>query len=86
MMSLLNKLIPDKAKKLLREKLGVPSQEASLANIRRLGFSPKFCLDIGAYEGYWTHDFKQLFPGCAVTMVEGQHSKEPFLTKAQRTM
>jgi len=82
-MSLLNKLIPDKAKKLLREKLGVPSQEVSLSNIRRLGFSPKFCLDIGAYEGYWTSDFKQLFPDCAVMMIEGQHSKEPMLVKTQ---
>ncbi|MGF7078012.1 hypothetical protein ABIB50_000344 [Mucilaginibacter sp. UYCu711] len=56
----LNRLIPQKIKRNIREKLGVPSQETSLTNIKRLGFSPKFCLDIGAYEGYWTVDFKKV--------------------------
>jgi hypothetical protein len=77
------RLIPQKVKKNIREKMGVPSQEISLTNIKRLGFSPKFCLDIGAYEGYWTGDFKKIFPGCAITMIEGQSLKEPALIKVK---
>lgn len=79
----LNRLIPQQVKKKIREKMGVPSQEISLTNLRQLGFSPKFCLDIGAYEGYWTADFKKIFPGCAVTMIEGQFLKEPALIKVK---
>lgn len=82
--SFIKKLIPEKAKNLLREKLGVPSQEYSLKNIRSLGFSPKFCLDIGAYEGYWSRDFKKIFPDCAILMIEGQQLKEPSLIKAEK--
>ena len=83
MINFLKSLIPKNSKKLLREKLGVPSQESSFKNIRALGFSPKFCLDIGAYEGYWTRGFKQIFPDCAVMMLEGQRSKEPVLIKTK---
>ena len=82
--SLLKNLIPEKSKKALRDKLGVPSQEGSFKNIRDLGFSPKFCLDIGAYEGKWTREFKQIFPGCAILMLEAQVLKEPALVKIQQ--
>jgi FkbM family methyltransferase len=81
--SFLKGLIPEKSKKLLREKLGVPSQESSFKNIAALGFSPKSCLDIGAYEGKWTDDFKQIFPDCAILMLEGQTSKETILKKVK---
>jgi len=83
--SLLKRLIPESSKKLLREKLGVPSQESSFKNIRNLGFSPGYCLDIGAYEGNWTRDFKQIFPGCAILMLEGQTLKEAALIKTKET-
>jgi len=83
-LSAIKKLIPQKAKILLKEKLGVPGLAKSLKNIRDLGFSPKFCLDIGAYEGYWTDDFKAIFPDCAVLMLEGQRSKEPSLINTQK--
>ncbi len=82
--SLLKRLVPEKSKKLLREKLGVPSQESSFKNIRNLGFSPKLCLDIGAYEGHWTNDFKQIFPSCAIMMIEGQVLKEPALINVKK--
>ncbi len=82
--SLLKRLVPEKSKKLLREKLGVPSQESSFKNIRNLGFLPNFCLDIGAYEGYWTNDFKHIFPSCAIMMIEGQVLKEPALITVKR--
>jgi len=82
-MSFLKNIIPQGFKKNLKAKLGVPNQESSLKNIRRLGFSPKFCLDIGAYEGYWAQNFKQIFPDCAVMMLEGQESKETNLQRVQ---
>lgn len=81
--SVLRKLISSETKKKLKEQLGVPSQEASFKNIRSLGFSPQYCLDIGAYEGYWTTDFKRIFPDCAVMMFEGQAAKEPALIKTK---
>src|SRR5205807_10243125 len=43
----------------------------------------KVCLDIGAYEGTWMSDIKQIFPGSAVLMIEGQNEKEPFLVKTK---
>jgi FkbM family methyltransferase len=82
--SILKRLIPEKSKRILKEKLGVPSQEASFKNIRKLGFSPKSCLDIGAYEGFWTHDFKRIFPDCSVMMFEGQVLKEPALRNIKK--
>ena len=82
--SFLKSLVPARSKQLLRDKLGVPSQELSFKNIKRLGFSPKVCLDIGAYEGYWTKGFKEIFPECAVMMLEGQTSKEPVLIKTRQ--
>ncbi|MEP6614286.1 MAG: hypothetical protein ABJA76_20425 [Mucilaginibacter sp.] len=60
--SFLKRLIPAKSKQLLRDKLGVPSQELSFKNIKRLGFAPQRCLDIGAYEGYWHKGLKRFFP------------------------
>ncbi len=79
--SFFKSLIPASYKQFLRDKLGVPSQELSFKNIKRLGFSPQRCLDIGAYEGYWTQGFKEIFADCAVMMLEGQTLKEPALKK-----
>jgi len=83
--TLINRLIPGKIKKSIRDSLGVPTQEASLSNIRRLGFNPGCCLDIGAYQGEWTCDFKQIFPDCAVLMLEGQEEKESYLKTIKNT-
>lgn len=82
--SLIKSLFPEKAKKLLKEKLGVPSQESSLKRIRGFGFSPKYCLDIGAYTGNWALDFKSIFPDCSIFMIEGQAEKEESLGKVKQ--
>jgi len=82
--SLLKRLVPAGFKKRLRNKLGVPSQENSLKRIKQLGFNPVSCLDIGAFEGTWTDEFKEIFPECSVLMLEGQHEKEPFLAKTKQ--
>jgi FkbM family methyltransferase len=75
----IRKLIPNTFIDYLRTMLGVPSQQDSLAHLKYLGFDPKYCLDIGAYNGYWTEDFKKIFPQCSVLMIEGQLEKEPVL-------
>lgn len=61
--------------------MGVPSMHWSLQNIKQLGFDPAFVLDIGAYEGYWTKDFLEVFPQSNVLMFEAQKSKEVKLQK-----
>lgn len=77
-------MTPEFLKKILKDKLGIPSQESSLKRIKNLGYQPKKCLDIGAYEGFWTHEFKSIFPECSILMIEGQSEKEPLLIKAKK--
>jgi FkbM family methyltransferase len=80
---LLKALFPDSLKKELRDSLGVPSQSSSLTNLKALGFTPKYCLDIGAYTGNWTRDFKEIYPDCAVLMIEGQTELEGALLQTK---
>jgi FkbM family methyltransferase len=69
-------MLSSKYKRSIKERLGVPSMHWSLQNIKHLGFEPTFVLDIGAYEGYWTKDFLEVFPQSKVLMFEAQKSKE----------
>jgi FkbM family methyltransferase len=78
-MQFLKKLIPFSYKRDIKEQLGVPSFHWSLQNIKRLGFTPSFVVDIGAYEGYWTRDFLEVFPDTKILMLEAQSSKAPKL-------
>jgi FkbM family methyltransferase len=75
----IRKLIPNTFIDYLRTMLGVPSQQDSLAHLKYLGFDPKYCLDIGAYNGYWKEDFYMILALCSVVMVVGQLEKEPVL-------
>ena len=49
-----------------------PSMQWSLKNLRRLGFSPRRVVDVGAYRGDWTRRVPALFPSSQVLMVEPQ--------------
>jgi len=80
-MNILKKIIPFRYKRKIKEQLGVPSLHRSLQNIKRLGFAPSFVVDIGAYEGHWTEDFLEVFPGTKILMLEAQTSKEEKLKK-----
>ncbi|MDF2434015.1 MAG: hypothetical protein JWP44_3646 [Mucilaginibacter sp.] len=82
--SILKKLLPANAKKIVKDVLGVPSQETSLKRIKHLGFNSKYCLDIGAYEGNWATDFKKIFPESAILMIEGQTEKESALAEIKQ--
>lgn len=74
-MQFIKKLIPSGYKRAIKEQLGVPSLHWSLQNIKRLGFIPSFVVDIGAYEGYWTRDFLEVYPSTRILMLEAQLSK-----------
>jgi FkbM family methyltransferase len=88
MITLLKKLLTKRFKRRLRvrleSKLGVPSLHWSLRNIHKLGFRPSHALDIGAYHGQWTQDFKEVFPTADVLMIEGQQSKSSILKQVCR--
>jgi len=57
-----------------------PNMALSLRNLARLGFHPRFVVDVGAYEGHWTALCKTYFPEADVLMVEAQPSKAATLS------
>lgn len=81
---LLSKFIPTKYVQKLKDDLGVPSQRKSLESLKRLGFSPEYVLDIGAYEGNWAVEFNQIFPTSKIMMIEGQQQKQEILLHKKR--
>ena len=81
MTHIIRKLVPNSLIKFIKNKAGVPSQKTSLTRLKEMGYLPAYCLDIGAYEGTWTQEFKTIFPTCSVTMIEPQFEKEELLRK-----
>jgi FkbM family methyltransferase len=79
MLNTIKRLFPQMAKKLIKEKLGVPSQESALKKLKALDYAPKTALDIGAYEGKWATTFRHIFNDCNILMIEGQTGKEKYL-------
>ncbi|GAB2987322.1 hypothetical protein GCM10027049_28960 [Mucilaginibacter puniceus] len=84
--SIIKGIIPDKLVNTLRDKLGVPSQHKSFNNLKALGYIPKIVLDIGAYEGFWSKEFKVLFPDAAILMIEGQQNKNAQLKEISNSI
>lgn len=78
-LKLIKKLVPATLKNDIKDHLGVPSLGAALKNLKKAGYHPRVVYDIGAYEGYWTKDFLNIFPGAEVYMFEGQTKKEAYL-------
>lgn len=78
--------LPPAWKRRLKWTFTVPDMGASLENMRRLGFSPRTALDIGAFVGKWTAMTKEIFPGCAVCMFEPQADKQERLTAMTRSL
>ena len=46
---------------------------------KNLGLSFVDVLDIGAFEGYWTKNFKEIFPNSNVLMIEANLDKEKII-------
>ncbi|MFN9709928.1 MAG: FkbM family methyltransferase [Bacteroidota bacterium] len=74
-------LLSFKTKRSIKEKLGVPGLHASLLLLKQRGYHPEFVIDGGAYEGYWTLDFLEVFPDAKILMIEAQLSKSDKLDK-----
>ena len=79
MKRIIKKLIPEKFKQDIKDQLGVPSLTALLKQLKARGYKPSVVYDIGAYEGYWSLDFLQIFESVPIYMFEAQQTKEPFL-------
>lgn len=80
MLKLIKKFFPYNFKNSIKDHLGVPSLRWSLKNLRKAGYNPHVVYDIGAYEGYWTRDFLDVFPGTNIYMFEAQTKKEVYLS------
>ncbi|MHB8206935.1 FkbM family methyltransferase [Mucilaginibacter sp.] len=74
-------ILPEQKIWAFKNKQNIPSMEWSLLNIKRLGFSPEFAIDVGAFEGEWTSMFKKIFPSAKILMIEGQVEKDDTLKK-----
>lgn len=85
MLSLIKKMFPANYKRTFKEHLGVPSLHWSLQNLKKIGFTSRFALDVGAYEGEWAKLFTQVFPQAKVLMVEAQAAKEVKLKQLCQT-
>lgn len=79
-------MIPAKFVQKLRDDLGVPSQRKSLEALKKLGFSPDYVLDIGAYEGNRAIEFNQIFPESKIMMIEGQRQKQEILLQKKKLL
>ena len=65
----------------LRNHYDAPSMEWSFRNLRRLGFDPRFIVDIGAYNGEWTAMARAEFPEASFLMLEAQEDKRQIMEK-----
>lgn len=63
-----------------------PSQELAFRTLRSGGWSPKACIDVGAYHGEWAAMFFDVFPQSAVLMIEAQKSKQSKLEIARKRL
>lgn len=77
----IKKIFSDNLKRDIKQQLGVPSLYWSLQNIKRLGFTSLFALDIGAYEGEWAATFSAVFDEAKVLMIEAQSQKKDKLER-----
>lgn len=63
----------------IRNRYDAPSMEWSFRNLRRLGFDPRFIVDVGAFNGEWTAMALAEFPEANVLMLEAQENKRPLM-------
>lgn len=86
----ISRLVPQplrrKWKQGLLDRLEVPTNVWSLTNMRRLGFAPKFILDIGAYKGEWSTMVRPIFPEAEILMLEAQEERIPDLEMTKRNL
>jgi FkbM family methyltransferase len=59
-----------------------PSQEGAFHTLKKHGWSPKSCIDVGAYHGEWAAMFLGIFPESRVLMLEAQEGKRAALEES----
>ena len=63
-------ILPKQLKDWVKWRAGASSEESSLCNMRRHGFSPRWIVDVGAYRGEWTRMAAGIFPQARLLMIE----------------
>jgi FkbM family methyltransferase len=76
--------LKEAVKQEIHRRFGIPSNETSLGNMRRLGFRPTRVIDIGAYKGDWAEMARRVFPEAAFLMLEAQESQRETLEQVTR--
>ena len=61
---------------------GMISMEASIANMRRNGFTPATIIDVGAFQGDWSRMVRRIYPNTPIYMLDANAEKEPLLAAA----
>lgn len=56
-----------------------PSQKGAFNTLKKLGWNPQCCIDVGAYHGEWAKMFLSIFPNSRVLMIEAQEGKKEIL-------
>src|SRR5881275_2416919 len=70
-MTTLKRLLPHAWRQSLKRKLFHHHDMGSrLENLRHAGFQPEILVDVGAFEGSWTRECKQVWPNAKVLMIE----------------
>lgn len=58
-----------------------PSLSGILWCLKSAGYDPHFVVDIGAYHGDWTREFKKIYPAAEMLMLEAQEKKRAVLER-----
>lgn len=58
-----------------------PSLSGILWCLKSVGYTPQFVVDIGAYHGDWTREFKKIYPAAEVLMLDAQERKRAVLER-----
>lgn len=66
----IRKLVPDQLVSWIKSQTGAPDMANSLGLLKCKGFTPRFSVDIGAYEGHWSKSVRRIFPDTEILMVE----------------
>ena len=75
------KLIPWRIRLSIKHHFSIPDIGCSLYNLKRNGFNPKYVIDVGAYEGWFSRICKKIYPESAIMMIEPLLEKEFILQK-----
>lgn len=80
-LSFIIKLIPWRIRLSIKHHFSIPDIGWSLYNLKRSGFNPKYVIDVGAYEGWFTRICKRIYPESTIMMVEPLLEKKIILQR-----